>query len=93
MKMKNAVTYGSVFVLLSALALPISAGAFGRSPSESEVLKQPAAMGSAKSIADTAGEVSAQKVPEPSSLLLVGVALGVWALVSMRKLVRQAIKK
>ena len=93
MKIRNVVTYGSVFVLLSALAFPISAGAFGRSPSESEVFKQPGKMASPASLANTVGEVFSEKVPEPSSLVLVGVAVGLWALVSMRKWVRQAIKK
>ncbi len=96
MKVRNVLTSGSVVVLLSALAFTSSAGAFGRSPSESEVYKQPAAMASPESMKTAAGDVNisvGEKVPEPSALLLTGIALGVGVLAAMRKWGRQTTEK
>lgn len=90
MNMRNMWLSGSVCVLVATLALPISAGAFGRSPSESEALNQPGKMASAASMAGTdGGGAVAEKVPEPSSLLLGGIALGLGTVVAIWKRRRQ----
>lgn len=90
MKARNMWLSGSMCVLMVTLALPMSAGAFGRSPSESEALGQPGKMASPASMAGTdGGGAGAEKVPEPSSLLLAGIAIGLGAVGAIWKRRRQ----
>ena len=87
--------YVGVLVLAATFSFPLSAGAFGRSPSNDEVMQSPKAMsGPVKKT--TTGEIvtgTPQAVPEPSSFLLIGIALGLVAVVSMRKRSNQAVEK
>ena len=94
MKTRNAWTWGSTLVLLLTLALPISAGAFGDRPSPSEVFDQPGKMASPTHMASAdVGGASVEKVPEPSSLLFVGIALGMGVLVAIWKWRRQTTEQ
>lgn len=85
-QMRNLWASCSAVMLLATLALPMSAGAFGRSPSESEALGQPGKMASPASMSGTDGGGGLfATVPEPSSLLLVGIALFVGVAVTIWK--------
>lgn len=85
-KMRNVGISTSIGVLLLTLTLPMSAGAFGKSPSQSEVFDQPGKIASAGSTTTgDGGGTSTEKVPEPSSLLLLGIAIGAGALVAIWK--------
>ena len=94
MKIRNGWKSGSIVVSLLTLALPLSAGAFGRSPSPSEVFDQPGKMASPGSMTGSdLGGALAGVVPEPSSLLFLGIALGVGALVAIWKWRRQTAEQ
>jgi len=88
MKIQNLWASSGAYALLLTLALPLSAGAFGKSPSESELFDQPGQMASPGSMEGGGGGLFAS-VPEPSSLLLLGIALGVGAAVAIWKSRRQ----
>lgn len=90
-KMRTVWASGAACAFMVTLALPISAGAFGRSPSQSEVFDQPGQMASPGSM-DVGGALAAA-VPEPSSLLLAGIALGVAAVVAIWKRKHQATEE
>lgn len=93
-KMQNVCISGSVIVPLLTLTLPLSAGAFSRSPGPSEVFNQPGQMASPASLtgADGGGALFGT-VPEPSSLLFLGIALGIGALVAIWKWTRQTTEQ
>ena len=88
MKIQNLWASSGVCTLLMTLALPRVAGAFGKSPSQSELFDQPGQMASPTDT-DGGGTLFAS-VPEPSSLLLLGIALGLGAVVTIWKWRRQA---
>ena len=93
-QMRNLWASCSTVMLLATLALPMSAGAFGRSPSESEVLGQPGKMASPASMPGTDGGGGLlASVPEPSSLLLLGIALVVGVAVAIWKRRQQATEQ
>ena len=94
-----------VFVLLVSLSFPLSVGAFGRSPSSSEVNQtgtvktavktQTTAKTSSASTTTTDPNEAAETprtVPEPSSFMLLGVAFGIIAVVSLKRRFGQAIE-
>lgn len=86
--------YLGIFTIVATLSFPLSAGAFGRSPSSSEVFNAPATKPAAATTNNTNGtNGSPQAVPEPSSFLLFGIAMGVVVLLSIKKRFRHASEK
>lgn len=78
-----------VCVLLAFMAFPLTADAFGRRPSGSEVAQSQGRPGplTTEIQADPDGRPP-QSVPEPSSFLLAGIGLGLFVLLSRKRLVR-----
>lgn len=72
----KTLTYGSLLVLLALLSLPTTSEAFSRRSSGSEV----APMQATTTPVTTTNNVSAQSVPEPPVVLLMSVAIGLFAL-------------
>ncbi len=96
----KVLAYIGVFVLLVSLSFPLSAGAFGRSPSSSEVNQtgtiHTTAKKSTASITTTnpnGTPGTPQAVPEPSSFMLLAVAFGLIAVVSLKRLFGQVAEK
>ena len=89
--------YLGIFTIVATLSFPLSAGAFGRSPSSSEVFNKQTTKTAATTKSDTNGTSgtngSPQAVPEPSLFLLFGIAMGVVVLVSIKKRFRHASEK
>ena len=85
-----------LFVILATLSFPLSADAFGRRPSGSEVYQnqrpptQPVTPNPPRNDGNGA---TPHAVPEPSSLLLLGIGVSLVALVSIRKWLRRAEQK
>lgn len=91
--MKVLVSIGAV-VLFASLSFPLSAGAFGRSPSSEEVSQTGSAQTAAKtSAAMTDSNGTPQAVPEPSSVMLLAVGLGVLAVVLVKRRLGQMANK
>ena len=87
-----------LLVFLTSLSLPLSAEAFGRRPSSSEVYQNqqpPAGPVAPNTPRNDTNRPPIQAVPEPSSILLLGLGLAVSlvALVSMRKWLHRAAEK
>ena len=75
-----------VLVLFASLSFPLSAGAFGRSPSSAEVNQSGSAKaGTRGSAVATDPNGTPQAVPEPSSVMLLAVAMGVLAVVVVKR--------
>ncbi len=91
----KVLAYIGVFVLFISLSFPLSAGAFGRAPSSSEVNPtgtihhHAAAKTSSVSSAATTDSIGVpgtpQAVPEPSSFMLLAVAITLMVVVSLKK--------
>ncbi len=94
--MKVLLSIGA-FVLFATLSFPLSAGAFGQAPSSSDVHqtgsvhhhlspKSSASITTTDSLGTSqAGPGTPQAVPEPSSLILVAVALGLMAMGALKR--------
>lgn len=86
----------ALFVFLTVLSFPLSAEAFGRRPNSSEVYQSqqpPAESVAPNDPRNATNGPRYQAVPEPSSILLLGLAVSLVALVSMRKWLRRVAKK
>ncbi len=85
-----------LFVFLTTLSFPLSADAFGRRPSGSEVYQtqqaqtQPVPTNNPRN--DT-NDRPPHAVPEPSSILLLGIGVSLVVLFSIRKQLRRAAEK
>lgn len=91
--MKQIVVSLGLVVFTATLAFPLSADAFGRRPNSSEVYQaQPSTTTSNNPSGDSPGR-EYSRVPEPSSIMLLGIGGGLMALVSMRKWLRRAVTK
>lgn len=83
--MKVLASIGAL-MLFASLSFPLSAGAFGRSPSSAEVNQTGSAQTAAKTSAETTdSNGNPQAVPEPSSVLLLSVAIGVIAVALVKR--------
>ncbi len=69
-------TYCSLFVLLTLLALPMTADAFSRRTHHSEAGSSHV---TTLSSSTEPSEISPEAVPEPPALLLMGMGLGLFA--------------
>lgn len=90
--------YLGILTMVATLSFPLSAGAFGRSPSSSEVFnaqtsKRTAATSNTENKETSGTNGSPQVVPEPSSFLLFAIAIGVMVMVARKKQFRQTIEK
>lgn len=82
----KVLAYAGMLILFMSLSFPLSAGAFGRSPSSSEVNQTGTIKTTSKtSAATTNSNGTPQAVPEPSSVVLLVVAIGVIAVVSLKR--------
>jgi hypothetical protein len=87
------VTYWGLFIFVTLLLLPPTADAFSRRSHHSETMQTQTV--TAPILPDTignggSGNVSAQAVPEPPVLLLMSIALGVFAVCSVIRRSRKA---
>jgi hypothetical protein len=85
-------TCGIVMVLLALTLFPITAEAFGRRPGRSEVAQgqgQPGPLNDTVQNHNDSSGRPPQSVPEPSTLLLVGMGLALMFIVSKKKPVGQ----
>jgi PEP-CTERM motif-containing protein len=72
----------SVFVLLTLISFPITAEAFSRRHSSSE-LQQNQVQSAPHNPQSQTLDITPQAVPEPPVLLLMGIGLGLFAIYSM----------
>lgn len=80
-----------LFVFLTTLSFPLSADAFGRRPSGSEVYQtQPVPT---NNLGNDRNGKPPHAVPEPSSILFLGIGVSLVALVSIRKWLRRTDQK
>ena len=85
-----------LFVFLTTLSYPLSADAFGRRPSSSEVYqtqRPPTQPVTPNPPRNDGNGTTPHAVPEPSSILLLGIGMSLAALVSIRKWLRRAEEK
>jgi len=91
--MKVLASIGAL-VLLVSLSFPLSAGAFGRSPSSSEVNSTGSTQTTAKTSAvKTDPNGTPQAVPEPSSIMLLAIAVGIIAVTLVKRRFGQTANK
>jgi hypothetical protein len=79
----------SAFALLMLTLLPISADAFSRRSHHSEVTPSQHATLHNNTTQSEGGSVSAQAVPEPPSMLLMTIGVGLFALYAVAKRFRR----
>ena len=90
----KVLAYIGALVLFTSFSFPLSAGAFGRSPSRSEVNQTGSTQTAAKTSAvppDSKG--TPQAVPEPSSVMLLAIAVGVIAVALVKRRFGQTANK
>jgi hypothetical protein len=87
------ISYCSGFILLTLIAFPLTAEAFGRRPSHSEVAQSRGIPGPLTTeIQNDPNGRPPQSVPEPSSLWLVGIGLGLIVLLSRKNWLRGQVR-
>lgn len=84
-----------VLVLFASLSFPLSAGALGHNPGPLEVNQTGSIQTAAKTSATTTDDPNGtpQAVPEPSSVVLLAVAIGVIAIGVVKRRLGQTVNK
>ena len=85
-----------LFAFVVMLSFPISAHAFGKRPDSSEVNQNHRTHTgpvSKKTLTDSPNETTPQAVPEPSSMMLFGIAMGLLGLVSIKTRLRKTTEQ
>lgn len=94
--MKKVLASLGLFVFLTTLSYPLSAEAFGKRPSSSEVYQNqrsqpgPGAPNNPRSDSPAREHL---RTPEPSLIVLLGIGGSLVVLVSMRNWLRRAVSK